>query len=346
MRYKMAIKDFIQSMQAALGNMDLSTYEPINPFLFHPLFDQEWVERIKEVVEKSKNRSLPELAEKIKGNSNLRSQLFFLLLDLKSAKVEKDERLKIVDFFYQLLKIKAKGDLYGEKSNIAHTEEEVQEILKKEFTVANSEIAKLLGRIYSAAYHFANGLYSDFYTDYGVENFGPYDLENGEILVIKHFEDLKPTKLWPQIKTSCKTMTIYCVYKDVKFKCDAISAHTVYEGDQIERLKSYLVEVDGKVVNEKEKLVKLKEEMERLSINQWEKLTSLDKEKLKLKVLEQRCYVLKDLFEFLGIDWKPNPEMVTAVGKRELALDTWNPEKENEKEYWFKVMNPEEEFCG
>ncbi|MDP2750296.1 MAG: hypothetical protein Q8O89_05690, partial [Nanoarchaeota archaeon] len=317
------------------------TLKPINNFIFHPLFDTEWIKRIENAIEITEkyNISREQIAHQIKSTSHIRVQLFFLLLDLKSAKIPKQKRLKIFQFLGDILEIKAKKDIPGYKSNIVHTYEELDIIMKKEFTQANIDIARTLGELYNAAYHLTNGLYTDFYTDYGAENNGPYNLGNNRILVMKQFFDLRPLLLWPENKTPCKSIIIYCIYENVKFSCDAISVHSFYEGDPIKGLVKYRIEIDGKTVS-LEELKKIKESIESLSAEQWKRLIGLDNEAIKVKGLFQRCYVFKDLFDYLGIDWKPSKEMMQAVKDKELAWDFWNPPEGNEIEYWRKIADP------
>ena len=42
----MEMSNFIESQRLAYRNMDLTTLEPINVFLFHPLFAKEWCTRL------------------------------------------------------------------------------------------------------------------------------------------------------------------------------------------------------------------------------------------------------------------------------------------------------------
>ena len=131
----MGINQFTEAMLEALGSMDLSTLEPMSNFVFHPLFDKEWIEKIEEVIKRVEEYQLSpeEVAKHIKGIAHLRCQLFFLLLDLKSANIPRERRIKIATFFHDLLQLKARGDVYGKKSNIAHSSEEVEQILQKPF---------------------------------------------------------------------------------------------------------------------------------------------------------------------------------------------------------------------
>ncbi len=342
------VDKFIDSMLLAVGNMDYSTVEPMNDLLFHPLFAKEWVEKIDAIIANAEERSIPisTLAEKIRGLSHLRAQFYFVLLDLKSAKIEKEKRVRISRFFHELLMTKDAGDVYGFESNIMHSDVEIKNILKKDFSMANPKIAKLLGALYASAYHYICGLYSDFYADFGVENFGAYDLGDNKILVIKRFPDLNPSKLWKGLKSPCKKLAIYCVYENVKYKSDAISVHSTYEGDPINGMVKYLVEIDDRIVDSEEELIRIKDSLSALAKEQWQKIIALDKEELKQMGLLQRSYVFKKLSDFLEINWKPSKEMINAVKGKDFAIGFWKPPKDNEKEYWKKVLDPNTDFYG
>ena len=58
-----------------------------------------------------------------------------------------------------------------------------------------------------------------------------------------------------------------------------------------------------------------------------------------------RCYTFKDLFEFVGLDWKPTFEMIESVKEKEFAVVFWKPVGDK-REYWTKVLDPKEEFYG
>ncbi|MBI2112294.1 hypothetical protein HYT52_02045 [Candidatus Woesearchaeota archaeon] len=339
---KMTLKSYNQSILNALGDMDLGTLKPMSHFMFHPLFAQEWIHKLEKIVDEVSEQKIPlaKVAKTIRSG-NLRAHLYFILMDLKSAKIPRDRRVKIANFFYSVLQEIAQDDVDGTKSNICHTSQEVSRLMNKPFSPADSTIARLLGRLYTACYHLANGLYTDFYTDYSAENMGPYHLGKDHILVIKHFEDLKPTSLW-KTNFPYKSVTIYCVYENVKFSVDAISCHSMYQGDHINGLKKYSVEVDGEVVNDQEEIKKIVQAIEQESVQQWKKLLDLNREDLKQKGLMIRCYLFKKMFDLVGIGWKPTSEMVKAVkGKRWSTY--W---KSSGREYWEKVLDPAIEFYG
>ncbi len=334
-----------ESFTRAIGNMDIKTIEPISNFVFHPLFAKEWIARMQEARQRKGLHSFKGVAESIGNASHLRAQLMFLLMDMDIAESPKDEKEALASFFFSLLEQLAKKDICGFESNIKHADEEISAQIAKLHQEQGTEVAaKLIGRLYSAAYHFVNGLYTDFYTDYGAENIGPYHLGDGKILVIRDFPDLQPLLLWPHLKdVPCKKLRIYTIYKDVMFRCDAISVHTVFEGDLSRGLVSYAVEVDGMPVNHIGTLKLLAEKLEQLAVEQWEHLVSLDKEHLKRKCLLMRCYSFKDFFELLGMHWLPTKDMIEAIKDKPLAFGAFRPPEGEQREYWKAILHPLQE---
>lgn len=341
------VEKLIDSMLAAFGNMDLGTFAPMSNFMFHPLFAKEWVEKIEDLMIKVKKQkiSIKKLAKNISGPSNLRVQIFFLLLDLKCAKIKKNRRNRIANFVLSILKHLAVRDKYGITSNIMHTKQEIKKILKNINNKGKPNISKLLGRLYSAAYHLTNGLYTDFYTDFGVECFGQYRLNKNHILVIRKFNDLRPKELWHNGNSPCKKLTIYTIYKNVEFTCDAISVHSLFKGDHINNLVAWCVQIDGIFENSIDKLGQLTDKLEKESIIQWKRITSLNFEGLKEKGLYLRCYTFKGLFNIANIDWKPTIDMINAVKHKPFAdKNYWNSPKHNQKKFWKKLLNPNINF--
>lgn len=345
----MAIIDFINSMTHTIGNVDMTTIKPVHSLVFHPLFDKEWLARIEQVrcCVQEGHLSLQEAADSISGASHLRTQYKFLLNDLKSADLPRAKRVALAEFFHDLLSIKAIDDIYGCKSNIVHTQDEIAAIEHRSFQPGEPKIARILAQLYNAGYHFVNGLYTDFYTDFGVENFGSYALDNERNLLVRHFTDLCPTIIWPELVHSPgKTLTIYLVFKGAKFYCNAISCHSFYEGNPIQSLVSWRVEVDGKNVTEPSRLINLSQQFEKLSAEQWNRLMQLPHEKLKSKMLLMRCYSFKSLFEQANIDWQPDQAMINAITDKPFAMNFWDIPETDQQRYWNRVLDPYNDFRG
>jgi hypothetical protein len=261
--------------------------------------------------------------------------------------------MKLFNFFMDMLECMAVKDTYGFESNILKDKAQVIETLVRiKPRRATPEKARLLGKLYNVAYNLGCGFFLDFYLDYSMEAEGPYDVSQvygpGAIMVIKRMMHLKPTAIWPtSARGMANDITIYSIYRNVKFKTDLISVHSVYEGDPINDLVDFAVEVDGRMVYSKEEIAELTMALEKEAPAQWLKLTGMPFEDIKVKGLEIRCFGMKRLFEKVGMDWRPEPEMVAAVKGKPFADNSfWQiPENEQErKAFWRKMYDPREDF--
>jgi hypothetical protein len=341
----MALKDFSKSISFAIENMDIYTLEPISFISFHPMFSKEWIDRIEKTISKLKNKKISDIVNTIKYSTHLRAQMYFLMLDMKSVRLNKNKRIEIAEFFDKILNEMSKADPYGFKSNIIQSKNDVKKILDKKFSNGNEKIAVELGKLMNVCYHLANALYTDFYTDYCFEHFGPFNIHKNKILVIQNFKDLNSQILWPKNKIPVKNIVIYKIYENVEFSCDALSCHSQYKGNPVKSLVDFRIEVDNNEINIEEMII-LRKRLEVLTIEQWDKLSSMDKENLKKKVLFMRCYILKDFFELAGVEWKPSKNMLKVIKNKDLDKCPWNFPKEKRREYWEKLINPYIDFFG
>src|SRR3989338_375442 len=244
------LDEYLESLEKSLGFMDLSTLQPTSWRHFQPLIAKEWLEWFWRIIEERQNQhvTFEELAKGFELDL-CREHLCFTLEDLKSARWPLEKRLASADFFFQTLKAQMPQDdlfgLYG--STKRHSQQEVQTIANQQFEQGTPLIARELGKLYNGAYNLGASLYLDFYMGKAVENWGPYELSSGKILVIKEMRFLRPIKIWPEIKTGSNKIDIFAVYEDVEFSTDLIACHTQYKGDVINGLKKWRMECDGKV---------------------------------------------------------------------------------------------------
>lgn len=331
--------------------MDIGALQPFGWLEFEPLFAKEYLEKIELVIQKTKEQhiSIKELASLWPTTAGIRCQLLFLFCILKAARIERQRRKALCDFFFAMLQERAVSDVYGETSNICQTKEEINALFTRlSLKKGTPEMAKLLGKISNAGYNFIAGLYFDIYLDYAMENEGPYDMSEiygqKHILVIKKYIGLQ-SEVWPEVKSPINDLMLYCVYKDVTFSCDMASCHSLYKGDVINNLVTYAVVADGKVITDFEKLKKILDSLSMLSVEQWQRLKSLDIEKQKQKGLLSKCYGMKRVFHGVGIDWHPTKAMKEAVKGKPLKDNSyWQMPKENQKEYWNKIYDPRIDF--
>ena len=345
---------YLDSMLAAVAAIDIGTMQPFDWLQFQPLVSEGWVGKVQELMNRAREQNIPpaELASLWPGMSALRCQLYFLLLDLKCARVPLSQRLELFQFFVALLAAGAHDDIFGLTSNIVHTKDNVTHILKeKKLSPAAPEIARALGRIYNSLYNLGAGYYVDFYLDYGVENEGPYDVSDtfgpGHTLVIKRAMDMKPTELFPTaVRFLGNDFRFYYVYKDVQYTTNMVSVHCVYGGDPIRGLKWWGLEVDGRMVGASE-LQSISDGCAAESVAQWQRLKSLNFEEQKLKALEIRCFGMRHLFERVGMDWRPTSPMCEALrGKPFKDNSYWKiPQDRTKANIFFrKLYDPRIDF--
>ncbi|MBS3061406.1 MAG: hypothetical protein J4215_02375 [Candidatus Diapherotrites archaeon] len=344
----------VDGFSDALVGMDTTTLQPVDFIAMHSLYAKEWIDFLANLKKKCDESGLSkkELAKLFPNPSALSTQLFFLTTELKLAKISKKKRLELVEFFYEINNIQRHSNPFCvDGINSVYSEDEIQKMLKEiAFLKATPDIARQLGRLYMAGYHVINGLYSDIYTDFGIEVNGPYDATNvfgkNHSLAIKEVLNLKATELWPQASAlPGKDLQIFCVYENVRIKIDTVSAHSAYEGDPINGLTHWAVLLDKKPVPF-EKIRELEMVLSDFSVAQWERLAGLDKEKLKQKMLELRCYLFQKAMKKIGLDWKPTRAMKESVAGKPLRSDIYTvPQNVTEKkEYWKKFVDPRIDF--
>jgi len=340
------IDEFLEAVSKGLAGMDFSTLKPIDCFEMFPLYAQEGHKRLLKIIETASKQDLKEIADRMHSPSVIRVEMLFALVKARLAKTDKNTLLKIAEFYNALLQEICLEDHYAKNGkNLIHTQEQVSKIAGN-LKVADSETAKILGKLSNACYHLAYALYSDINPQICYDSFGPYDVSDifgkGHILVIKQFQNLKPVELWgDKVKDiPFDKIKLHCVYKDVEFSVDNAS-HTQYKGDVINGLKYFGVEVDGQFVDD---LFLIKEATDTIGIKSveiWQALTNLDFESGKVKFLEQRCYNYVHLCKRLGLDWRPTNEMLEAVKRKPLAKGFWPVlEAESGALFWSILIDP------
>lgn len=347
------VDDFVSSYDKAIHDMDWDTLRPFSFLQFHPLYASQWRSKIISLLDACKNQGISDAdLAKLGWDAGIwRDQLFFLSLDMKSARVPVEKRLAVFEFFNRGILASVFRDHYGKNSNIGHKQSEVSAMLREyPWHHGNPEHARQLGKLYSAAIHLVHALYGDIYTGYSADNFGPYDVSRkygkGHILVIRKFRDLKPLDVWPRVDSfPCKSLWIYTVYSGVSYSCDAISCHSIFKGNVLEGLVDWSVRADGDFVVSPAAISALTDDLMPLAVGQWQRLTSLPFEEAKQKWLELRCFIFKALFERAGLDWRPSDEMRDAVRGKKLAPPSyWNAPATNARAFWRKMLDPRLDF--
>ena len=346
------LDEYLYALQESIGFMDLSTLQPTSWRHFQPLIAKEWLDWLWNIIGEAERQkvSYTELAKCFEPDL-CREHLLFVTEDLKTAKWPIEKRLKVADFFYQLLKAQMpQGDLFGlNGSTKRHSSLAIKQIINEgEFNKGTPEIAREFGKLYNSAYNLGAALYLDFYMGKAVENWGPYDLGNGKILVIKEMRHLKPTEIWPNVNSKCEKIDLLVIYEGVKFRTDLIACHTQYEGDVISGLKEWKIIIDGKSVTDMSIIKNLTQNLGEEGSRQWIYLTELPEEQLLEKAVWIRCFCFDKVCDLLSLDWRPTQKLLAAVKGKTLdeGWRTWKQftNKDEYNDYWRKIWDPREEF--
>lgn len=228
-----------------------------------------------------------------------------------------------MEFFVDILDYMMQEDMFSCHSNIVHNKEEIKNILDTiPWISANPQMTRELGKLYMSTTALAFALYRDFFPQDSHEIYGPYDASEkfgkGSILLIKHFPKLLPRELWPKLDYEYKDIKIYQVLKDVKFRCEIIGMHTIYEGNIIDNTIALAVKVNDKFINIDD-MKTIREKIAEIATDQIQVYDSMSFEEIKNKFLEWECYQFVDFFKLAGIDWKPTKEMIEAVKDRNIS---------------------------
>jgi hypothetical protein len=339
--------DFLDAVEKCFAGMDLRTLQPIDCFDIFPLYAEQGTARLLEIIDKSKGMDKRELAEKMHCPSVIRVEMLLTLIKAKLANTSRADQLKIAGFYDSLLKAWCHDPHLKQGKNTVHEEQEVLQLMQH-LKPATPEIAKALGRLSNSCYNLSYGLYSDINPQICYETFGPYKTAKpGEIFVIKQFQNMKPAMLWGSktADTACHTVRIYCVYKNVQLEMDA-ATHAIFQGDLINNLKQFAVEIDGRITHSTEEIKQTTQKLGLKAIEMWEDLTSLDFEQAKVMYLNQRCYNYINLCRRIGMDWRPTQEMLDAVKHKQFPKDTLPdiPAEKNTR-FWRMMCDPRLELA-
>lgn len=355
--YPKWIDDYAKAFHQAFLNMVPLYVGSIDVFYIARLLEGAFLAKVYQAIKiiKNKNYSLAEIAKSFATLATLRTQIYWLMLEFLGAKNTADRKAlrESVDFFAEILYFAAKKDAFGYDSSIRHSQAEIDSLLGNlNFEDGNPEVARELGKLYNSLVSLIFALYDDFLPQDSHEIYGPYDVSKiygkGHFLLIKDFPKIKPVELWPEAsELKHQKATIYQIYSGIKFRCELIGMHSVYEGDPVSNLKFYYAAVDGKAVNEKEKIKELTNYFSDESIKQAQVLAGLSQEQLKLKGLEWLMYQLKDFFKLADMDWRPTKEMFDKIKDKDIPakfrLDKFPPYNEyinspDYEVYWLKDL--------
>ena len=324
-KYPKWIDDFAKSIHNSVTNAIPASWSTPDCFKLVSYLNGSFLEKIYQAITiiKEKNYSKRKIAKSFSCPSILRWTLWLFALEYQHTQSKNKVQFKeITEFFVDILNYIMQKDIFSRRSNIAHNSEEIEEILKTTpWIIANPQITREAGKLYTSSAALVFALYRDFFPQDSHEVYGPYNAENkfGEnaILIIKHFPKIHPSELWPELNHKYKDVKIFHIMKDVKFKCDIIGMHTIYKGDIINNTLAFAVMINGKFITIDE--IKLaSQEIAQIATDQFQVYDFMSSGQIKEKLLEWECYQFVDFFKLANMDWRPTKEMLEAIKNKEI----------------------------
>lgn len=321
------INNFLNATARDWCAMDIRTLEHNgNPLTYDPPIARPWIQDfllpLFDKIE-SLHLSPQTIAQQIDLTPTaIRCLIAFDLLMAKHSKVGVETYQKIFSFYTAVLEVLCTDDIFAyHHTNLVHTPQQV-EILVNKTTVANPQIARVLGKLTNGCYNLSYGLYSDSNPQLVYNNFGPYNLGDTTICAVKTFNNLRPLEIWPETALiPFDNITVTCIFKNVTLKVDAAS-HATYYGDQISGLERFSCHGDGQAIS-LERINKSRNIIEQIGINVYTKVKSMSiAERRHLYVL-QKAWGYKKLCTAVGLDWKP-PRSVTQASQEVPIFNDWN----------------------
>ncbi len=321
------IKDFAKASFKLYSGNTIDAFQPLDFFHFYPLWYDLWVKRFMSVMDvlQCEHKSYEELKNLLPPPSSMRAVLQKLIPTFVGINKQTPGNFaRMANFFARMLKESCTEDPFGFTHNPIHSRQELNQAIKLvPWQNANTEIAKHLGRLITAAGSLVHGLYNDVVTDFGWDAYGPYNIvtpkENFQI-IIRHFPDLSPSEIWEnKFFTPIKDIKIYQFYQDVEWELAFLGCHTVLKsGNPISGLKYFAVSINGKFVNNIA-LEPIIDELSQKATEIYQHIKKMGFEELKKLVMVQECYQLHKMFTAAYMNWQPTSEMLERVTNKPLS---------------------------
>lgn len=320
------IEEFAESSYQLFINHDPAAHLPFDAWGLHPLYNDLWLQKLYELVVELEGKEVK--AEKIiscfPNISSTRFNMLMFMIHYQTSGLDKPEIItKIMNFFYDSMKLRCKEDIFATKKNLSLNNQELDCLLeKREINSTSLEESREVGKILVALASLTHGLYNDWCTDFNYEVEGPY-YKDGDMILVRLFPNCCPKEIWPELSLNRKNFSIITTYTDMMANISFVGCHITYTANAVEKLRGYSIEVDSKRVSGPEELIKLRNELMPIAAEQFEKFMKMDFEEQKVKYLFQEGYQFAELFKLAGMNWMPSKEMIERVKGKKLIDDVF-----------------------
>lgn len=211
--------------------------------------------------------------------------------------------------------------------NIIWSNEKVKEIIDETNWVNLNKMDKpntyreRIGRLSGLAWLFCEMLYTSIHGA-GHEFHGPYKLEDGLILLVKEYYNLKPIFWTFTNELSFDKITIFGIYNDVDVVFDFFN-RTRSTQPLSPYLQRFFITVDDKKeCVSLEDIHEINDELERVSNIGLTRISKMSRKELMKKFFESYYFIIKPLRDELKQDWSP-PNILFDDLEKEKRKEVW-----------------------
>jgi hypothetical protein len=338
----------IEAYSEGLYAMDSKTTFPFWDYDMAPLFSREWIAKIATAIERLANMRPGRWDEWFRGPSVPRKELIYSLVDMKVAELERDTRLRIVDYWIDVLKDWCGDDWLADGANRPRLDEPPNELARSGDWVADDPTAgAAIGRLTVAAHALTYSLYSDVFAHQSGEFLGPYELVpragSPTSLCLRTWSELEPLDLWPEFRgPGPSSVTVAAVYEDRVPTVD-IYNHVHWPASPARMLRRYRIWVDGApAAISPADITELANSIAAVAREQFTHYRALGRPAHMRLWVRQRNHQFRRFFAAAGLPWEA-PEMEAAVEGRELLDDPfWDRSFGRERLFsaWSRFLDP------
>jgi hypothetical protein len=286
--------------------------------LFIDAFTEEFLTDLRKLQEK--NYPKADIAASFGNPARIYRIINPIIFGMKRMRLDLRTQREIVLALLEITRYLKDGSIYNEEgTNLILSRGAVQELLAgKSFHSSTPEEASYLHRFCGIMWAYTEAIFFRAH-DVTKEIHGAYELEDGNILLIREYLHLAPNEIWESIPLlPCKKLVIYAVYKNsLRIKIDAYN-HLFHEGGSYnEDLVSYRVEIDGGEISLQTLKGLTGTMFESItSIHSWTEAASMF-EKAE-KYAEIYWYRKKPLKDCLQEQWQPDAQVREHIRKGDI----------------------------
>lgn len=320
------IDDYAVMIHRSFSHMVPGNWGPVDTFTLIKSLNAGFLLRLHAAIRSMQRKGIGprEAVHFFPSPSSLRADVMFSAYEYQgSDHSHRAEVREVLDFLVETVFHTFKKDMWAYESNIVHTDAEAAHIVAStKWNEGSKEIARELAKLSNSCSALSYALYRDFFPQEANEVYGPYGAEGkfgpGAIMLIKHYPKMRPVELWPDMKDfRYSDIKLHLAYTGVKFHCEFIGMHTVYEGNHLDGLKGWVLEIDGTPVEDIAVIKEVHEYIAHVAARQSHVYARMAHNELVKQTLLWRAYTYKQLFDAAGMDWRDvSKEHASLNGKQ------------------------------